>query len=79
MDKWLGESQKLVRSLFSVARKFAPSIIFIDEVDLFLRQRASSDHEATAQIKSEFMTLVRSDALPASTRTQSLWFRSGMV
>ncbi|KAI0292414.1 AAA-domain-containing protein [Russula brevipes] len=39
------------------ARKAQPSIIFIDEVDSFLRERSKGDHEATALIKAEFMTL----------------------
>lgn len=58
-DKWYGESLKLVRALFSVARKFAPTILFIDEIDVFLRQRSGGggDHEASGQIKGEFMQL----------------------
>lgn len=56
-SKWFGDSNKLVNGLFSLARKTQPSIIFIDEIDSFLRERASSDHEVTAMMKAEFMTL----------------------
>lgn len=56
-DKWFGESQKLVHGLFSLAKKLQPTIIFIDEIDSFLRERKSQDHEATSMMKAEFMTL----------------------
>lgn len=57
MDKWFGESNKLVSAIFSLAHKLQPCIIFIDEIDSFLRERQSSDHEVTAMLKAEFMTL----------------------
>lgn len=57
MDKWFGESNKLVSAIFSLAHKLQPCIIFIDEIDSFLRERSSSDHEVTAMLKAEFMTL----------------------
>ena len=56
-EKWFGESQKLVSGLFSLAKKLQPTIIFIDEIDSFLRMRKSDDHEATSMMKAEFMTL----------------------
>jgi SpoVK/Ycf46/Vps4 family AAA+-type ATPase len=34
-----------------------PTIIFLDEVDAFLRNRSSSDNESSAQIKAQFMSL----------------------
>ncbi|KAF7649828.1 hypothetical protein LDENG_00135400, partial [Lucifuga dentata] len=56
-DKWYGESQKLAAAVFSLALKLQPSIIFIDEIDSFLRSRSSTDHEATAMMKAQFMSL----------------------
>ncbi|NXI85049.1 ATAD1 protein, partial [Rhipidura dahli] len=56
-DKWYGESQKLAAAVFSLAIKLQPSIIFIDEIDSFLRNRSSTDHEATAMMKAQFMSL----------------------
>ncbi|XP_078269273.1 outer mitochondrial transmembrane helix translocase [Rhinoraja longicauda] len=56
-DKWYGESQKLAAAVFSLAVKLQPAIIFIDEIDSFLRNRSSSDHEATAMMKAQFMSL----------------------
>ncbi|KAL2920377.1 mitochondrial dynamin GTPase Msp1 [Polyrhizophydium stewartii] len=56
-EKWFGESQKLVHALFALAKRLQPTIIFIDEIDSFLRERKSHDHEAVAMMKAEFMTL----------------------
>ncbi|XP_017842546.1 ATPase family AAA domain-containing protein 1-B [Drosophila busckii] len=56
-DKWYGESQKLASAVFSLAAKIQPCIIFIDEIDSFLRSRNSNDHEATAMMKTQFMML----------------------
>jgi len=56
-SKWFGDSNKLIAALFSLARKTQPSIVFIDEIDSFLRQRQKEDHEATGMMKAEFMTL----------------------
>ncbi|XP_060552488.1 outer mitochondrial transmembrane helix translocase-like [Ruditapes philippinarum] len=56
VDKWYGESQKRAEAVFSLALKLQPSIIFIDEIDSFLRVRSSNDHEATLMIKTQFMS-----------------------
>ncbi|XP_004502710.1 uncharacterized protein [Cicer arietinum] len=57
MSKWFGDAQKLVCAVFSLAYKLQPAIIFIDEVDSFLGQRRTSDHEALLNMKTEFMAL----------------------
>lgn len=57
MDKWYGESNKIISAIFTLAEKLQPCIIFIDEIDSFLRERQSMDHEVTAMLKAEFMTL----------------------
>lgn len=56
--KWFGDSQQLVRAVFSVAQLYAPSIIFIDECDAFMKKRGGiNDHEATNSMRSEFLSL----------------------
>jgi spastin len=54
-SKWVGESEKTVKSLFKVAYKKAPSIIFIDEIDSILSKRSGSENEATKRLKTEFL------------------------
>lgn len=49
-DKWYGESQKLAAAVFSLAKKVQPCIVFIDEIDAFLRMRQSNDNESTGMI-----------------------------
>ncbi|KAL7990441.1 hypothetical protein Chor_013871 [Crotalus horridus] len=76
-DKWYGESQKLAAAVFSLAIKLQPSIIFIDEIDSFLRSRSSSDHEATAMMKAQFMSLW--DGLDTDFNCQALKQREAIL
>lgn len=55
-SKFLGESEKLVRALFMLAKKLSPSIIFVDEIDSLLSSRnESGEHESSRRIKNEFL------------------------
>lgn len=55
VSKYLGESEKLVRTLFESARKNSPSIIFIDEIDSLCGNRSDGENDSTRRIKTEFL------------------------
>ena len=69
-SKWVGESEKTVKSLFKIAYQKVPSIIFIDEIDSILSKRSESENEATKRLKTEF--LIQFDGLGSNTNARLL-------
>ena len=58
MSKWNGESEQNVSKAFAVARKYAPSILFLDEVDAIARKRTNSE---TTRNTEELLTVFLSE------------------
>lgn len=55
-DKYVGEGEKNVKAVFSLARKLAPCIVFIDEADAIFGDRgAGSQRTSHREIINEFL------------------------
>lgn len=55
ISKWQGESEKMIKTLFEVARENKPSVIFIDEIDSIAGERDDNENDSTRRIKTQLL------------------------
>ncbi|ESO84462.1 hypothetical protein LOTGIDRAFT_132169 [Lottia gigantea] len=58
VDKYIGESARLIREMFAFARDHAPCIIFMDEIDAIGGRRFSEGTSADREIQRTLMELL---------------------
>ncbi|MGQ4891158.1 MAG: CDC48 family AAA ATPase [Candidatus Njordarchaeia archaeon] len=58
MSKWYGESERKLREIFDEAKKNAPAIIFIDEIDAIAPKRGEVVGEVEKRVVSQLLTLM---------------------
>jgi transitional endoplasmic reticulum ATPase len=66
LDKWVGNSEKAVSMIFALARKKAPAIIFLDEVDALGGSRATMQAGWEKKLISQL--LIELDGLTSDNR-----------
>lgn len=68
-SKYRGESERMVRALFGLARHYAPSTVFVDEIDALCTSRSKDgDNDASRRVKSEL--LIQIDGCHADMATE---------
>ena len=58
VDKYIGESARLIREMFNYARDHQPCIIFMDEIDAIGGRRFSEGTSADREIQRTLMELL---------------------
>merc|ERR1712166_1225479 len=56
LNKYVGESERAVRQLFSRAQASAPCIVFFDEMDALCPRRGSDSNQATERVVNQLLT-----------------------
>jgi len=57
LSKWVGESERGIRKIFSKARQVSPCIIFFDEIDAIAPRRGlSADSHVTERVVNQLLT-----------------------
>jgi ATPase family AAA domain-containing protein 1 len=73
LSQWLGESEKNAKAVFTLARRLAPCVVFIDEVDSLLSSREHSDDSAHGTLTSVKTTMMAEwDGLNSGTNGEGV-------
>ena len=67
VDKYIGESARVVREMFGYARDHEPCVIFMDEIDAIGGRRFSEGTSADREIQRTLMEVRRPLPPPASS------------
>lgn len=54
-DKWVGEGEKLIRAVFTLAKKLSPCVVFIDEADSLLASRSMFSRASHRELINQFL------------------------
>ncbi len=79
LDMWLGQSEKNLHELFETARRQAPSVLFVDEIDALGRKRSLMRHAAAmSTVVNQFLAEMdgmegRNDGLFVLAATNQPW------
>jgi SpoVK/Ycf46/Vps4 family AAA+-type ATPase len=55
LDMWLGESERKLHELFAAARRHAPCVLFLDEVDALGQKRSHLRHSAGRTVVNQLL------------------------
>lgn len=69
LNKWVGESERLLRQKFEEARQHAPHVLYIDELDAIGSSRESSSQEYAKHIVAQLLVLMDGIGAKDNNRT----------
>lgn len=65
LNKWVGESERLLREKFREARESSSQVLYIDEIDAIARSRSEATQDHSAQLVAQLLVLL--DGIDAKT------------